>query len=285
MVCFSSCWVFTLLNFSWYNVGALFMDQTRNTVPAKAKMIPSIVVWDSQNLYPIWPPHAYLSHIWEYPPRSSNPELAVNRSYKLPWLLTLESGVSPLVAWGDFHARSRFAPSTILRKNKGVLVVMSSVSLFRGTYIAGMTSCACVIGLFWAVLRACLHGGGGPQVGEVTCGGSLHLSCKRDQIKIRDYYGQVCPPPPWKQALSPFSKTRINTKSLIRKWFPNSNSFEFEQNSFWYENFGFWVSEMDYPLLLENIERWLCTIYSGGGGGGKGFGFGLNFFIWLYFLI
>ena len=36
-------------------------------------------------------------------------------------------------------------------------------------------------------LRACLQGGGGPQIGEVTCGGSPHLSCKRDQIKMRDY--------------------------------------------------------------------------------------------------
>ena len=36
-------------------------------------------------------------------------------------------------------------------------------------------------------LRACLHGGGGPQIGEVTCGGSPHLSCKRDQIKLRDF--------------------------------------------------------------------------------------------------
>ena len=36
--------------------------------------------------------------------------------------------------------------------------------------------------------RACLLGGGGPQVGEVTCGdGSTHLSGKRDQIKVRDY--------------------------------------------------------------------------------------------------
>ena len=25
-------------------------------------------------------------------------------------------------------------------------------------------------------LRACLHGGGGPRIGEVTCGGSRHLS-------------------------------------------------------------------------------------------------------------
>ena len=35
----------------------------------------------------------------------------------------------------------------------------------------------------WLItLRAYLHGVGGPQVGEVTCGGSLHLSCKLDQI-------------------------------------------------------------------------------------------------------
>ena len=41
---------------------------------------------------------------------------------------------------------------------------------------------------FSTFLEACLHGGGGPQVGEVTCGGgSTHRSCKRDQIKVRDY--------------------------------------------------------------------------------------------------
>ena len=34
-------------------------------------------------------------------------------------------------------------------------------------------------------LRACLHQSGGPLVGEVRCGGSPHLSCKRDQIKIK----------------------------------------------------------------------------------------------------
>ena len=37
-------------------------------------------------------------------------------------------------------------------------------------------------------LRACLHGGGGPQIGEVTCGGSPHLSCKRDQIALMHVY-------------------------------------------------------------------------------------------------
>ena len=33
-----------------------------------------------------------------------------------------------------------------------------------------------------STLRACLGGARGPQIGEVTCGGTPHLSCKRDQI-------------------------------------------------------------------------------------------------------
>ena len=47
-------------------------------------------------------------------------------------------------------------------------------------------------------LRTCLHGGGVPQVGEVTRGESPHLSCKRDQIKVRDYMDRrVTPPTTW----------------------------------------------------------------------------------------
>ena len=51
-------------------------------------------------------------------------------------------------------------------------------------------------------LRACLHGGGGPPIGEVTCGGSPHLSCKRDQIKMRHYMDRRVTPPP-KRVTSP----------------------------------------------------------------------------------
>ena len=63
-------------------------------------------------------------------------------------------------------------------------------------------------------LRACLHGGGGPQVSEVTCGCSPRLTCKRDHIKMRDYMDRRVtppkrvtsptwgPPPPCKQALT-----------------------------------------------------------------------------------
>ena len=44
-------------------------------------------------------------------------------------------------------------------------------------------------------LRACSPGGGGPQIGEVTCGGQLYLSCRRDQIKMTDYMNRRVTPP------------------------------------------------------------------------------------------
>ena len=66
---------------------------------------------------------------------------------------------------------------------------------------------------------------GGPQTGEITCGGSTHLSCKRDYIKMRDYMDRRVtppkevtsptwgPPPPCKQALKPvFIKLPIAIK-------------------------------------------------------------------------
>ena len=40
----------------------------------------------------------------------------------------------------------------------------------------------------------CLHGGGGPQIGWVAYSGSPHLSCKRDQIKMRDYVDRLVTP-------------------------------------------------------------------------------------------
>ena len=45
------------------------------------------------------------------------------------------------------------------------------------------------------VTTACLYEGGGPQIGEETCGGSPHLSHKRDQIKIRDFMDRRVTPP------------------------------------------------------------------------------------------
>ena len=62
-------------------------------------------------------------------------------------------------------------------------------------------------------LLGSLHRGGEPQIGEVTCGVSPYLWCKRNEIKMRDYMDRRviphkrvtsltrCPPPPCKQAL------------------------------------------------------------------------------------
>ena len=46
-------------------------------------------------------------------------------------------------------------------------------------------------------LRACLHEGRGPQVGEVTCGWLPHLTGKRDHIKMRDYMDRRVTLPIW----------------------------------------------------------------------------------------
>ena len=48
------------------------------------------------------------------------------------------------------------------------------------------------------ILRACL-----PHIGEVTCGRSPHLSCKCDQIKMRDYVDRRVAPPKRERATSP----------------------------------------------------------------------------------
>ena len=44
-------------------------------------------------------------------------------------------------------------------------------------------------------LKAYLHRGGGPQIGEVTRGGSPQVSCYRDQMKMRDYMDRRVSPP------------------------------------------------------------------------------------------
>ena len=61
-------------------------------------------------------------------------------------------------------------------------------------------------------LGAFLHGGGGPQIGEVTSG-DLHLSCKRDHIKMRDYMDRQVTPP--KRVTSPtFGPPRPRKQAL-----------------------------------------------------------------------
>ena len=79
-------------------------------------------------------------------------------------------------------------------------------------------------------LRACLHGGGGPQVGEVKYGGSPHLSCKRDQIKMRDHMDKRVTPP--KRVISPTWGPSPPCKQALT----NVNLIDHSRNTITYHN-------------------------------------------------
>ena len=62
-------------------------------------------------------------------------------------------------------------------------------------------------------LRACLHEGEAPQVGEVTWGGLPHLKCKRGHNKMRDYMDRRVTPP--KRVTSPIWGTPPQCKQAL----------------------------------------------------------------------
>ena len=79
-------------------------------------------------------------------------------------------------------------------------------------------------------LRAYLHEGGRPQVGEVTFVKLPHLTCKRDHIKMRGYLDRRVtppkrvpsptwgPPPPCKRALRCSGDEKVKKNNgLIRQ--------------------------------------------------------------------
>ena len=63
--------------------------------------------------------------------------------------------------------------------------------------------------------RVCLHGGGGSQIGEITRGGSPHLSCKRDKINMRDCMDRRVTSPTW--GPSPPCKQSLSQRVSVRR--------------------------------------------------------------------
>ena len=121
-------------------------------------------------------------------------------------------------------------------------------------------------------LRACLHEGGEPQVGEVTCGRLPHLTCKRDHIKMKDYIDRRVtppkrvtspiwgPPPPCKQALrtSAWEATGPSGNHLVSKslelWYQDSQ--ESKTNCFPRD-----LHQVYNVLATETrIPKWSCTL-------------------------
>ena len=114
----------------------------------------------------------------------------------------------------------------------------------------------------FANIRVSLHEGGGPQVGEVTCGRLPHLTCKHDHIKMSDYMGRrVTPPkrvtsptwgpqPPCKQAVNLLGYCRsrccrdLTIRQRRRQW-----------NRRWKIDFASFQSIRDYPRSPSNLKE------------------------------
>ena len=97
-------------------------------------------------------------------------------------------------------------------------------------------------------LRACLHGGGGPQIGEVTFGGSPYLSCNRDRIKMRYYMDRRVTSPTW--GLPP--------PLVARK---NADSKTGESRVFWTLQFAaHWLNIIFYAALYRTLRTLLTNV-------------------------
>ena len=92
-----------------------------------------------------------------------------------------------LVLVGGVSPNSTHTPGVVLLNLKSL--TWKSFSLPVSAFLLSQysTVLAKIVHDLTTRLKACLYGGWGPQLGEVTCGGSPHLSCKRDQVKMRDY--------------------------------------------------------------------------------------------------
>ena len=106
-----------------------------------------------------------------------------------------------LVLVGGVSPNSTRTPGVVLLNLKSL--TWKSFSLPVSAFLLSQysTILAKVVHDFTTRLRACLHGSRGPQIGEVTCGGSPHLLCKRDQIKMRDFMDRGVTP--LKRVISP----------------------------------------------------------------------------------
>ena len=116
-----------------------------------------------------------------------------------------------------------------------------------------------------------LHGGGGPQVGEVTRGGPPHLPCKRNHINIRAYMAWRVttrkrvtsptwgPPPPGKQVLNLllFCRSCLHRRRRCSLFTQMEREFLFqpEGRPFVAENLR---SNRAYHLHLNRLNRKFC---------------------------
>ena len=128
-------------------------------------------------------------------------------------------------------------------------------------------------------LRAYLHGSGEPQLGEVTCGGSPHLSCKRDQIKMRDYMDRRLPTKagyltylgsPTSMSTGPKMRRREEA-GVAEQLTPRTPDLEVRGPSHARRVISLDKEVYTTLSLFTQMQRWVSATYywrAGGGGGG-----------------
>ena len=115
--------------------------------------------------------------------------------------------------WPTFLFRKfdpQFSNNTIKKGNLlfGSTIEMrySSDRVFEAVQTNRCTTC----------FRACLHEGGGPHEGEITCSKLPHLTCERDHIMMRDYLDRRVTPP--KRVTSPTWSPSPPCKQTVKDW-------------------------------------------------------------------
>ena len=107
--------------------------------------------------------------------------------------------------------------------------------------------------------RACLHGGGGPQIGEVRCGGSPYLSCNSDRIKMRYYMDRRVTSPTWglpSPLVARKNADSLNTMILdFLVDFKTGESRVFSRLPFP----AYWVNIIFYAALYRTLRTTLLT--------------------------
>ena len=110
MICILCCGAFNMhLYFCWYNLSTLSKDHTGNTMPTRAKTIPS-------NTIPYRAAHTYLAHIWKYspPPAAATPP---GKWQNKRWILltgtkTLFTSRIVFVVWSSVREHSTSVQTT-----------------------------------------------------------------------------------------------------------------------------------------------------------------------------
>ena len=98
----------------------------------------------------------------------------------------------------------------------------------------------------------CLHEGGGPQVGEVTCGKLPHLTGKRDHIKMREYLDRRVTSPTW----SPPPPCKLAVKDWLHRLTVTISRLLIGRDDMVPRTYDVMVRQFVFHTLITRARKW-----------------------------